>query len=81
MMQFTSTGYEPGALVRFWSDKYTHNSYETLPPAFLPSMHVRVPVSRISLATLLAKVDYQAAGLGSNQMGKESEYTFGNSPE
>lgn len=27
-------------------------------------------------ATLLAKVDYQAASLGSNQMGKESDYPF-----
>ncbi len=26
--------------------------------------------------TLHTKVDYQAAGLGSNQIGKESEYTF-----
>ena len=35
-----------------------------------------MPVSPKSPATLLAKVDYQAAGLGSNQMGKESEYKF-----
>ena len=35
-----------------------------------------MPVSPKLPATLLTSVDYQAASLGSNQMGKESEYTF-----
>ena len=48
----------PGALVRFSGETYTHNCYEALPLAFLPSMHVSVPVSLKSPATLLAKVDY-----------------------
>ena len=39
-------------------------------------MHVWVPVSPKSPTTFLLSVDYQAASLGSNQMGKESEYTF-----
>ena len=38
--------------------------------------YVWVPVSPKSPATLFVWVDYQAAGFGSNQMGKKSEYTF-----
>ena len=64
-----------GALVRFWWDHYTHNSYET-PPLFFTFLHVWVPVSPKSRTTFLPSVDYQAPSLGSNQMGKESEYTF-----
>ncbi len=52
--RFTSTGHKPEPLVRFWWDKYTHISYETLSLAFLPSMHLWVPVSPKSPATLFA---------------------------
>ncbi len=39
-------------------------------------MYLWLPNCPKSLATLYTKVDYQAAGLGSNQMVWESEYTF-----
>ena len=39
-------------------------------------MHILVSDCPKSPAILYTKVGYQAAGLGSNQMGKESEYTF-----
>ena len=43
---------------------------------FLPSIYVYVLISPKSPATLFTKVNYQAASLSSNQMGKESEYMF-----
>ena len=46
------------------------------PPLFyLPCTYECLLVPK-SPATLPTKVDYQAAGLGSNQMSNESEYTF-----